>query len=83
MRTYWTPGLARYLLRHPSGIAPVARAGWQLRRVGWWRRPPFLPLPAPSYWEFRLTTVAGASKKIDPREVVAAAKWSVRQRVGE
>ena len=34
----------------------------QIRRLavpGWWRRPPFLPLPAPAYLRFRMQTAYG------------------------
>ena len=83
MSTYWAPGLARHLIRHPSHTPTLLRAGWRLRREGWWRRPPFLPLPAADYWDFRLTTVNGSSSvPLDPEAMVDAATWSLRQRVG-
>jgi hypothetical protein len=83
VRTYWTPGLARHLVRHPSHALTLWRAGWRLRREGWWRHAPFLPLPTAEYWAFRLTTVNGnPNLPIDPEAMVDAAKWSLRQPVG-
>ena len=61
MKRPWSPGLGRYLLRHPGDAVTLARAGWRLRRQGWLRRSPFLPLPDARYWEFRLVTVNGGS----------------------
>jgi hypothetical protein len=64
--TYRPPGwlhLGRTVLR-----AVLARPGlwWvacqTLRRLApshWWKRWPFLPLPDPSYWDFRLATAYG------------------------
>jgi hypothetical protein len=81
VRKWWPKGLPRYLLTHPADIPPVVLAGWRLRRVGWWRLPPFLPLPDEAYWAFRLSTVAGSEGTIQPRAVVEAARWAQRQRV--
>jgi hypothetical protein len=44
------------VLSHPS-LAPSAfGAVRRLAAPGWWTRAPFLPLPAPDYWRFRLQT---------------------------
>jgi hypothetical protein len=67
---------------HPSGIGAVFRAGWRMRRRQWWTRVPFLPLPDESYWDFRISTVAGRDGDLDPEAIVAAAKWSLQQRSG-
>jgi len=82
VRRWWVRGLGRYLLTHPGSVAVVLRAAWRLRRAHWWRHPPFLPLAAKEYWDFRLTTVNGRNGDLDPAGVVAVAKWSERQRVG-
>jgi len=83
MTSFWAPGLTGYLVRHPQRIAPLARAGWRLRRRGWWRLPPFLPLPPREYWAFRMSTAYGSSAPPPtPQAIVDAAEWSVRQRVG-
>jgi hypothetical protein len=56
---------------------PVAlRHAARLARPGWWRRPPFLPLPGRDYLGFRLETQYG-----DPAapptgaDVVAYLRW--------
>lgn len=77
-----TPGLVRYVLARPSRGVGLARAGWRLRRTGWWRRAPFLPLPDARYWEFRRATAFGATGTPTPRDLVDAARWSLRQSVG-
>ena len=78
-----TPGLARYAMARPSRVVVLARAGWRLRRLGWWRRAPFLPLPDARYWEFRILTAYGPTARPTPRDLVEAARWSLRQRVGK
>ncbi|HVA53800.1 MAG TPA: hypothetical protein VNF05_09845 [Acidimicrobiales bacterium] len=76
-------GLVRYLTRHPSLVPVVVRAGWRLRAHQWWRRRPFLPLPDQAYWNFRMMTVTGSMEgRVSAREIVDAAVWSSRQRVG-
>ena len=83
MSSLWTPGLGRYLVRHPAHAWTLARAGWLLRRDGWLRQGPFLPLPDPAYWHFRVTTVNGTSGVTpDPASMVDAAAWALRQPVG-
>jgi len=76
-----TPGLARYVLVRPSRLVVVTRAGWRLRRTGWWHRAPFLPVPDARYWEFRAYTAYGEGAGPTPSEVVDAARWTIRQRV--
>ena len=80
MSTWWTPGLGRYLLRHPDALVTLTRAGWRLRRNGWARHAPFLPLPDRSYWHFRMVTVNGSSgSTLSPASMVEAARWALRQ----
>ncbi|HUV58088.1 MAG TPA: hypothetical protein VMV96_04715 [Acidimicrobiales bacterium] len=84
MTSLWPRGLARHLRRHPGDLVVLARAGWRLRRRGWWHQVPFLPLPDPAYWSFRLSTVNGSNNvPVTPGAMVDAAKWSVHQRVGK
>lgn len=83
MSGLWTPGLGRYLVSRPRDVVTLSRAGWRLRRRGWWRRPPFLPVPAKEYWEFRMKTVGvEPDGQVSPRAVLEAARWSLRQPVG-
>jgi len=76
-------GLLRYLSRHPRLAPVVLRAGWRLRARAWWRHAPFLPLPAQSYWSFRVMTATGSAEgTLSASDVVEAAAWSARQPVG-
>jgi hypothetical protein len=62
--------------------AAVAALG-RLARRGWWRRPPFLPLPGQDYWRFRLVTAHGGTGTEEPlssEEVVAYLQWCRRSR---
>jgi hypothetical protein len=83
MNRRWAPGLGRHLVRHPHDAVTLARAGWRLRREHWPRRSPFLPVPDPSYWHFRVVTVNGSSPvDLDPVSMVEAATWALAQPVG-
>lgn len=44
----------------------------RLAGPGWWRRPPFLPLPPADYSEFRLVTQYGGKYLDEGGRVVAA-----------
>lgn len=61
------PDLWRTALRQARRLAPH----------GWWRRPPFLPLPDPSYARFRSVTMYGGDGTApnDPDDVVAWLEW--------
>lgn len=37
----------------------AVRQSLRLARRGWWKTPPFLPLPSPSYTAFRIVTQYG------------------------
>ena len=54
----------------------------QLRRLaapGWWRRPPFLPLPSPGYLRFRMATQYGdAGHRPEPADVINYLAWCRR-----
>lgn len=55
----------------PTAVRQVAR----LARPGWWRRPPFLPLPPVAYLRFRLQTQYGDERAPDPADVVSYLAW--------
>ena len=68
---------------HPSlwwaGLAALAR----LSRRGWWRRPPFLPVPGDAYWDFRLVTAFGGTGReavLGRDDVLAYLRWCRRTR---
>jgi hypothetical protein len=53
----------------------------RLSPTGWWRRPPFVPVPDPTYLRFRLVTQYGdPSHEPDPDDVVAWLEWCRRLR---
>ncbi len=52
-------GIAARALRRPRLLPPLIRAAWRFRARGWWRRPPFLPLPPRRYLEWRMHTAYG------------------------
>jgi hypothetical protein len=71
------------ILPHPSLWWAALAAVGRLARTGWWRRPPFLPLPGQTYWEFRLVTAFGgraADATLDGHDVVAYLRWCRRTR---
>jgi hypothetical protein len=56
---------------------PVAvRQGARLAVPGWWRRPPFLPLPDRDYLRFRLQTMYGDELAApEPRDLLTWLRW--------
>lgn len=72
-RWWWAAALA--VARHPA-LWPVA-VGQLLRMAapGWWRRPPFLPIPDRSYLAFRLETMYGTGTDPAPSDVVTYLRW--------
>lgn len=68
-------------LRRPRMIPYLLSAAWAFRSRHWYRRPPFLPLPARSYMRWRLDTAYGdpeATPTIDELERYLV--WSARMR---
>ena len=53
------------------------RQALRLARPGWWRRPPFLPLPDPAYLRFRMETAYGGAGDQPPRsaDLVTYLRW--------
>jgi hypothetical protein len=73
-------------------VAPRPTLWWaalaalvRLARRGWWHRAPFLPVPGPLYWRFRLVTAFGgdgSTKEMTSADVVAYLQWCRRARPG-
>jgi hypothetical protein len=63
--------------RRPALWPTAVRQAAVLAAPGWWRRAPFLPLPAPEYLRFRLQTAYGGSGRgaIEPDDVVSYLEW--------
>ena len=55
----------------PAALRQLARTS----RSGWWRRPPFLPLPDRAYVRFRLETQYGADGAPAPGDLVTYLEW--------
>lgn len=68
----------RSILHPRDGIALV-RVGWRFRRRGWLTRPPFLPLPAREYLQWRMHTAYGRDDAVPPAEdLIRYARWATR-----
>jgi hypothetical protein len=73
---------ARVVLRavvpRPALWWPAVSTVVRLARTGWWRRPPFLPLPGEAYWHFRLVTAYGGTgdgSALEVADVLAYLRW--------
>ncbi|MEY2406821.1 MAG: hypothetical protein QOH64_383 [Acidimicrobiaceae bacterium] len=56
------------------GIAVVQL--FRLAPTGWWKRPPFLPLPDREYLRFRLQTQYGDPDRVpEPADLVTYLHW--------
>jgi hypothetical protein len=70
--------LAFRALRHPTLAADLLRVAWRFRRRGWYRRPPFLPLPSRGYVRWRMYTAYGDPDAVPSADdVVRYARWAV------
>jgi hypothetical protein len=56
----------RAAVRSPGMIPDLVSAAWAFRRRGWYRRPPFLPLPSASYLRWRMDTAYGDPDAVPP-----------------
>lgn len=68
-------------LRRPRLWPAMLSAGWAFRPRGWYRKPPFLPLPSREYMRWRLETAYGDPDAVPPRdELVRFITWSAEMR---
>jgi hypothetical protein len=67
-------GVVRAVVVRPRLWPTALRQAHRLAAPGWWRRPPFLPLPDPDYLAFRLETQYGSAPQA-PEDVVAYLEW--------
>jgi hypothetical protein len=75
--------VARAVLAHPELWWASVGAVRRMARRGWWRRPPFLPMPGAAYWRFRLVTANGGDGETDalaPSDVISYLRWCRRSR---
>jgi hypothetical protein len=67
-------------LRDPRTASALVRVGWRFRARGWYRRFPFLPLPAKDYLRWRMYTAYGSDDTVPPAEdVIRYARWAVKK----
>ena len=75
----WSAFYVRLALRavvRPRLAVDLLRLAWSFRARGWWRRPPFLPLPPREYLQWRMYTAYGDEQAIPPvSDVVNFARW--------
>ena len=59
--------------------ADLLLAAWRFRSRRWYRRFPFLPLPAMDYVRWRMHTAYGAHDAVPPvADVIRYARWARR-----
>lgn len=65
------------LARRPDLWAVAARSAAGLAGRGWWRRPPFLPVPDRRWLHFRLVTAYGGdgTGPIDAEDLITWLEW--------
>jgi hypothetical protein len=64
------------VLRHPDLWSTALRQLLRLATRGWWRRPPFLPVPSADYTSFRMLTQYGdAAHRPDGKDVLNYLRW--------
>jgi hypothetical protein len=73
MGAWWGPVTAA-IARHPSLWSTALRQARRVVPTGWWRRPPFLPVPDREYVRFRLETQYGDGPPA-PADVVTYLRW--------
>lgn len=72
--------LAGRALRNPATGLGLLRILWNFRRRGWWRQPPFLPLPPKEYVQWRMHTAYGDHDAVPPpTDVARYARWVRRE----
>jgi len=69
------------VIKQPRLWGEAVRAAMAMARDGWWRKPPFLPVPNRAYLRWRTATAYGDSKApIDADDLVAYLRWRQRLR---
>jgi hypothetical protein len=68
--------VVRGVLRRPILWPTAVGAVFAFARRGWWREPPFLPLPDTGVMRWRISTAYGmAERTVEPDDVVAYLQW--------
>ncbi len=72
--------LAGRAVLRPALARDLLRVAWRFRSRGWYRRPPFLPLPDRAYVRWRMHTAYGSDDALPPVEdVIRYARWVTSQ----
>jgi len=75
----WTQlslSLAGRAVMRPRLAIDLLRVAWRFRSRDWYRRFPFLPLPAPAYVRWRMHTAYGDPATVPPPDdVIRYARW--------
>ena len=73
--------LARLALRRPRLVPDMIRSAWAFRARGWYRRPPFLPVPPAGYVRWRMETAYGDPGAVPPAdELERYLRWGSEMR---
>ena len=75
MNLGWMTRIILALSLRPSLWLTAGRQAHRLAGRGWWRRPPFLPVPARAFARFRALTQYGEPDR--PPDVVDVVTWLV------
>jgi len=61
---------------NPRVALDLASLAWSMRARGWYRKPPFLPLPPKEYVRWRMYTAYGDEEALPPvADVLSFARW--------
>jgi hypothetical protein len=64
-------------LVNPAVAADLLRVAWRYRRIRWYARAPFLPIPDGTYLRWRLYTAYGDESVVPPAaDVLRYARWT-------
>ena len=73
--------IAGLALRRPRTIPYMLNNAWAFRARGWYRRPPFLPIPPRSYMRWRMETAYGdANAMPSDEELERYLRWTAQMR---
>jgi hypothetical protein len=65
---------------NPALAVDLLRVAWRFRHRHWYKRFPFLPLPAQSYLKWRMYTAYGDENAVPPvNDIIAFARWIGKQ----
>lgn len=75
-RNRWLLTAVPAVAAQPALWGTAVRQARALAAPGWWRRPPFLPLPDAAYLRFRLQTAYGDPDRApEPADLVTYLHW--------